>query len=98
MKRIFLKLSNLHIQGSKLGGQFDKFGGKSFIKLNSVELMEFDFSKSATRHLFNNYEIFTESAHWASSRNVRVSVCLCVCLMSPSHAIFNRPGVAGAVL
>ena len=41
-------ISNLHIQGSKFGGKFYKFGGKSFKKFNSADFMEFFFSKSAS--------------------------------------------------
>ena len=40
---------NLHMQGANFGGKKrrrKKFGGKSFVKLNSVEFMEFLFSKS----------------------------------------------------
>ena len=49
MKMIFFKgISNCHIQGSKFGGKFYKFGGKSVKKLNSAEFMEFVFSKSAS--------------------------------------------------
>ena len=44
---IFEVVSNLHVQGSKFGGKINKFGGKSFEKLNSTEFMEFVFSKSA---------------------------------------------------
>ena len=40
-------VSNLHIQESKFGGKINKFGGKSFKKLNSAEFMELIFSKSA---------------------------------------------------
>ena len=36
----------MHIQGAKFGGKKDKFGGKSFKKLNSAEFMEFVISKS----------------------------------------------------
>ena len=43
---IFRFISFLHIQGSKIGGKMDQFGGKSKKKLNSVEFMEFIFSKS----------------------------------------------------
>ena len=45
---IFEVISNLHVQGSKLGGNIDKFGGKSKNRLNSAEFMEFVFSKSAS--------------------------------------------------
>ena len=44
---IFEVVSNLHVEGSKFGGKLDKFGEKSFKKLNSAEYMEFVFSKSA---------------------------------------------------
>ena len=47
---IFEGISNLHVQGSKLGGKINKFDRKSFKKLNSTEfteLMEFVFSRSA---------------------------------------------------
>ena len=30
---IFEVISNLHTQGSTFGGKFDKFGGKSFFKI-----------------------------------------------------------------
>ena len=43
---IYEVISNLHVQGSKFGGKFEKFGGKSFLKMNSVEFMEFVFPKS----------------------------------------------------
>ena len=44
---IFLKyFFKLHIQRCKFGGKMYKFGGKSFEKMNSVEFMEFVFSKS----------------------------------------------------
>ena len=43
---IFEVISNLHVQGSKFGRKFDKFGGKPFKKLNSAEFMELVFSKS----------------------------------------------------
>ena len=38
--------SNLHVQEAKFDGKKDKFGGKSFKELNSLEFMEFVFSKS----------------------------------------------------
>ena len=38
---IFEVIFNLHIQGSKFGGKFYQFGGKSFKKLNSAEFMDF---------------------------------------------------------
>ena len=38
----------MHVQGAKFGGKKDKFGGKSFKKLNSAEFMEFVFSKSVS--------------------------------------------------
>ena len=41
---IFEVISNFHVQGSKFGGKFDKFGGKSLKRLNSAEFMEFIFS------------------------------------------------------
>ena len=37
---------NLQVQGAKLGRKKDTFGGNSFKKLNSAELIEFIFSKS----------------------------------------------------
>ena len=43
---IFKVSSYLHVQRCKFGGKIDKFGKKSFLKLNSVEFMEFVFSKS----------------------------------------------------
>ena len=43
---IFEVIYNLYGQGSKFGGNLDKFGGKSLRKLNSAEFMEFVFSKS----------------------------------------------------
>ena len=44
----FEVISNLHVQGSKIGRKIYKFGGKSKKKkLNSTEVMEFVFSKSA---------------------------------------------------
>ena len=44
MKMIFFEvISNLHVQGSKFGRIFFKFGGKSLKKLNSMEFMEFVF-------------------------------------------------------
>ena len=36
--------SNLHLQGAKFGGKRDKFGGKSFKRLNSAEFIELVFS------------------------------------------------------
>ena len=36
----------MHNQGFKFGGKINKFGGKSFKKLNSTEFMEFVFFKS----------------------------------------------------
>ena len=44
---IFKVISSLHMQRSKFGGKVYKFGGKSFKKLNSMEFVEFLFSKSA---------------------------------------------------
>ena len=44
-------IDNLHVQGSKFGGKFYKFVRKPFKKLNSVDFMEFVFSKSAFRVL-----------------------------------------------
>ena len=38
-------ISNLQVQGAKLGRKIDKFGGKSFLKLNFAEFMKF-FSSS----------------------------------------------------
>ena len=49
---IFEVISNLHVQGFKFSGKFDKFGGKSFKKLNSAEFMEFVFSKSVKPMMF----------------------------------------------
>ena len=43
--------SNLHVQGSKFGGKFDKFGGKPFKKLSSAEFTEVVFSMSACQQL-----------------------------------------------
>ena len=43
---MFEVISNLHLQGSKFGGKFDKFGGLFFMELNFAEFMEFVFSKS----------------------------------------------------
>ena len=43
---IFEVVSNFHIQGSTLVGKFEKFGGKSVLKLNSAEFIEFVFSWS----------------------------------------------------
>ena len=40
---IFEVISNLHVHGSKFGGKINKFGGKSFRKLNLTEFMEFFF-------------------------------------------------------
>ena len=45
---IFEGTSNLHVQESKCGGNFDKFGSKSFFKCNSAKFMEFAFSKSGS--------------------------------------------------
>ena len=39
----FLIISFLYIQGAKIGGKRDQFGGKSKKMLNSVEFMEFVF-------------------------------------------------------
>ena len=39
-------ISNLQVQEAKFGGKKEKFGGKSFKKMNSAEFMEFVFSKS----------------------------------------------------
>ena len=36
----------MHVQESKFGRKINKFGGKSFKKLNSTEFMEFVFTKS----------------------------------------------------
>ena len=36
-------ISNLHVQEAKFVGKKDKFGGKSFKKLNSTEFMKFVF-------------------------------------------------------
>ena len=36
---ILRDISNLHVQGSKFGGKFDKFGRKSLRNLNSAEFM-----------------------------------------------------------
>ena len=47
----FEVISNLHVQGSKVGGKINKFGGRSFKKLNSTEFMEFVFSRSAVKLL-----------------------------------------------
>ena len=41
---IFEVISYLHVQGSTIGRKIKQFGGKK--KLNSAELMEFNFSKS----------------------------------------------------
>ena len=38
-------ISYLPNQVSKIGGKMDQFGGKSLKKFNSVEFMEFVFSK-----------------------------------------------------
>ena len=45
---IFFKfISSLHVQRPKFWGEMDKFGGKSKTKkINSVEFVEFVFSKS----------------------------------------------------
>ena len=43
---IFEVISNLHVQESKFGGQINKFGAKSFKKLNYIEFMELIFSMS----------------------------------------------------
>ena len=43
---IFEVISNLHVQGSKLGRKFVKFGGIKKEEKNSTEFMEFVFSKS----------------------------------------------------
>ena len=48
---IFDAISNWHVQGSKLGGKMDKFGEKSFKKLNVTEFIEFVFSRSGKRTL-----------------------------------------------
>ena len=52
------------------------------------------------RHIgeWTTYIIFTESAHWADSvckLRCPSDVCMYVC---PQFVLFNRPGVAGAVL
>ena len=46
---IFEFISNFHIQGSKFGKKFDKFGRKSFKEIYSAMFMEFVFSKSGVR-------------------------------------------------
>ena len=38
---IFEVISNFHFQESKFGRKIDKFGGKSFKKLNPAEFMKF---------------------------------------------------------
>ena len=55
---IFEVISYLLIQGSKFGEKIEKFGGKSFLKLNSAEFMEFFFSKSVGIELNSEYRIF----------------------------------------
>ena len=40
--------SHFHVQESKFGGKIDKFGGKSFKKVNSTEFIKFVFSKSVS--------------------------------------------------
>ena len=44
-------ISNFHIQGVKFGGKKNKFGRKSFKKLNFAEFMEFIFSKSDIKEI-----------------------------------------------
>ena len=44
-------ISNFHIQGVKIGGKKNKFGRKSFKKLNFAEFMEFIFSKSDIKEI-----------------------------------------------
>ena len=46
---MFEVISNLHVHGSKFGGKINKYGGKSIKKLNSMDFMEFVFSKYALR-------------------------------------------------
>ena len=65
MKMILLKffsLSNLHIQRSKFGGKFDKFGGKSVKKMNPAKFMKFVFSKSGRILPFSKIDRTLESA------------------------------------
>ena len=45
---IFEVISNLHVQESKFGGKFDKFGGKPLKKLNPAEIMELVFPSLRT--------------------------------------------------
>ena len=52
---IFEGIFNLHIQGSKFGGKINKFGGKSFKKLNSTEFIEFVSSRSALWSIFLSF-------------------------------------------
>ena len=47
---IFEVISNLHVQGYKFVGKFNKFGGNPLKKLNSAEFMELFFSKSVQTH------------------------------------------------
>ena len=47
--KFFFFFFNLQVQESKFGGKLYTFGGKSFIKLNFAEFMEFAFSMSGKR-------------------------------------------------
>ena len=49
---IYEVISNLQVLRCKFGGKMDQFGGKSFLKLNSVEFMKLFFSKSVQGQRF----------------------------------------------
>ena len=54
----------MHVQGSKFGGKFDKFEGKSFFfKLNSAEFMELVFSKSEADYSFQKQLDFLKTCN-----------------------------------
>ena len=59
---------------------------------------QYVFLGGPKKHVLGRVQIFTKSALARFGLVVEMSVCLSVCLMSLFHVIFNRPGVAGAVL
>ena len=65
---IFEVFSNLHVQGSKFGGKFDKFGRKSLKKLNSAEFMEFVFSKSGQG-------VTLSTVSWSCKEELKIGLC-----------------------